>query len=56
MKLIGASVILYAGSGVEMTPTVVVAAGLCTGLIWLARPTGLAHADALIPAKRCSAS
>ncbi|MBX3591451.1 MAG: benzoate/H(+) symporter BenE family transporter [Burkholderiaceae bacterium] len=51
MKLIGASVILYAGSGVEMTPTVVVAAGLCTGLIWLALGlTGLAaRLSALIP-------
>lgn len=51
MKLIGASVILYAGSGVEITPAVVVAAGLCTGLIWLALGlTGLAaRLSALIP-------
>ncbi|MCO5107640.1 MAG: SulP family inorganic anion transporter [Burkholderiaceae bacterium] len=51
MKLIGASVILYAGSGVQMTPQVVVAAGLCTALIWLALGlTGLAaRLSALIP-------
>lgn len=36
MKLIGASVLLYAGTGVQITPQVVVAAGLCTGVVWLA--------------------
>jgi len=51
MKLIGASVILYAGTGAGMTPQVVVAAGLCTALIWLALGlTGVAaRLSALIP-------
>jgi MFS superfamily sulfate permease-like transporter len=35
MKLIGASVVLYSQAGIAMTPEVVVAAGLCTGVIWL---------------------
>ena len=51
MKLIGASVIVYAGSGVGMTPQVAVAAGLCTALVWLALGlTGLAaRLSALVP-------
>lgn len=51
MKLIGASVILYAGAGADMTPQVVVAAGLSTALIWLALGlTGFAaRLSALIP-------
>ncbi len=44
MKLIGASVILYAQAGITMTPEVVVAAGLFTGVVWLALGlTGLAE-------------
>ncbi|HEY0876922.1 MAG TPA: putative sulfate/molybdate transporter [Zeimonas sp.] len=44
MKLIGASAILYAQAGVTMTPEVVVAAGLFTGLVWIALGiTGLAE-------------
>ncbi len=44
MKLIGASVILYAQAGITMTPEVVVAAGLVTGVVWLALGlTGLAE-------------
>jgi len=51
MKLIGASVIVYAGSGVGMTPDVVVAAGLCTAVIWLALGlSGMAgRLSALVP-------
>lgn len=44
MKLIGASVILYAQAGIAMTPDVVVAAGLVTAVVWLALGlTGLAE-------------
>ncbi|MBW7924048.1 MAG: benzoate/H(+) symporter BenE family transporter [Burkholderiaceae bacterium] len=44
MKLIGASVVLYSQAGIPMTPQVVVAAGLFTGVIWLALGlTGLAE-------------
>lgn len=44
MKLIGASVILYAQAGITITPEVVVAAGLFTGVVWLALGlTGLAE-------------
>lgn len=44
MKLIGASAILYAQAGIAMTPEVVVAAGLFTGLAWVALAvTGMAE-------------
>lgn len=44
MKLIGASVVLYSQAGIAMTPDVVVAAGLFTGVVWLALGlTGLAE-------------
>lgn len=36
MKLIGTSAILYAQAGVAITPEVIVAAGLFTGIVWLA--------------------
>ncbi|MCD6681288.1 MAG: sulfate transporter [Burkholderiaceae bacterium] len=44
MKLVGASVILYSQAGIAMTPDIVVAAGLFTGVAWLALGlTGLAE-------------
>jgi len=44
MKLIGASVVLYSQAGIATTPEVVVAAGLFTGVTWLALGlTGLAE-------------